>query len=392
MSRVCDLSGINMAEFEPEMRRYATEYHACSLESLPVEAAGVLGGEEASLSLSDPQVYSCGIYELEDGTAREDRTRKGAVEFISTEGELKGSHAMSSGVLDLQWSRELVACAMSTGELHVLKAAADYTLEPMAVSVAEEGTEETEGYFLSVDWGQDVNSDIAVSTQEGSLLVYRLSETCLEEMVHITGAHSMMGGNMPAWTTIFDPFSSNRRLVSGGDDMKMRLWDLRGPCATASDAAATNSKTHTAGVTFLKWHPTREHCFASGSYDESVRLWDDRNVRTPVAEMAVGGGVWRIKWRLCDADPSSALLAVAGMQHGSSILRADFPIADVDSEMAEEASLSHIGAYDFGTGDKMLNYGIDFLNSSTDDNERKVTLVSSSFYDNLVDVWTWTAP
>lgn len=80
------------------------------------------------------------------------------------------------------------------------------------------------------------------------------------------------------------------------------------------------------------------------------------------------------------------------MQHGSSLLRAEFPIAEVDSEMAEEASLSHIGAYDFGTGDKMLNYGIDFLNSSSDDNEREVTLVSSSFYDNLVDVWTWSAP
>lgn len=272
------------------MSRYETEYHACTLESLPAEATGILSGEGASLSVSDPQVYSCGIYELEDGTAREDPTRKGAVEFISTEGVLKGSHTMSAGILDLQWSRERVACALSTGELHVLKAAADYTLQPVAVSATEEGLEEAEGYFLSVDWGQDVTADIAVSTQEGSLLVYRLSETCLEETVHVSGAHSMMGSNMPAWTTIFDPFSSNQRLVSGGDDMKMRLWDLRGPCATASDATATNSKTHTAGVTFLKWHPAREHCFASGSYDESVRLWDDRNVRTPVAEWAVGGG------------------------------------------------------------------------------------------------------
>ena len=33
---------------------------------------------------------------------------------------------------------------------------------------------------------------------------------------------------------------------------------------------------HTAGVTVLSVHPTEEHVLASGSYDETVHLWDIR--------------------------------------------------------------------------------------------------------------------
>ena len=43
-------------------------------------------------------------------------------------------------------------------------------------------------------------------------------------------------------------------------------------------------------------HVTRRGCLATGSYDESIRVIDPRRPRAPVARLAAGGGVWRLKW------------------------------------------------------------------------------------------------
>ena len=70
---------------------------------------------------------------------------------------------------------------------------------------------------------------------------------------------------------------SSPLLASGGDDAKLRLWDLRAVPTTSGSTTSTSAiaipraahilSSHTAGVTALAWHPTRSHLLASGRYN-----------------------------------------------------------------------------------------------------------------------------
>ena len=78
--------------------------------------------------------------------------------------------------------------------------------------------------------------------------------------------------------------------------------------------------------------PDHEHLLATGSYDETVRLWDTRQLRAPLAEEGGdGGGVWRLRWH-----PERPRVLLAARMHGGfGVLRAVVAEEEEEDEVDE---------------------------------------------------------
>jgi diphthine methyl ester acylhydrolase len=327
---------------------FRTISHCCSIESIPN---------------SSKNQFLCGLYELDE----EESCRKGGI-AICNENEILECQEISHGILDMKFLNDhILACALSNGDI-LLYRHENETLSQF--HLCDNGR--SEGLALSLSWNHSViNSKLAVSTQNGSLLFYSLTASGLQEETMISNAHSLHGEIVPAWIVAMSPHREDI-LLSGGDDCCMKLWDLR---INPSSAISSSRKHYTAGVTSAQWHPTDENIFAVGSYDATMKIWDYRAYREPLCEVDTGGGVWRIKWAT-----GRNLLAVASMQGGSGIYRWD------DSTQTIETIAQQVDP-----NPNRLVYGVDWL--TTEENEDEIVcwkIATCSFYDNLVQIWDMT--
>jgi WD40 repeat protein len=306
---------------------YRPQLHPCTVEAY-------YQSTNQNSNSSSKSSFLCGTYELHEGKEGK-ASRGGSITVCTIDSTSKTlchrTTDCKSGVLDMKISGDFVATALSQNSLSLHKInevkseddCGDFSGIRTSLIVKEVASvsAENEGLFLSLDWdlgyllhnlnsqlddhGDEVlcnnqgpgkfvrrcaideacyqSANIAVSTQEGSIIVYHLSDDKeFSEVFNISEAHKMTGVAMPVWIVCFDPHSKST-LVTGGDDCIMKLWDIRqGIAPTHTD------KNHNAGVTSAQWHPTIEHTFITGSYDEYVRIWDQRSLRSPVSETHTG--------------------------------------------------------------------------------------------------------
>ncbi len=228
----------------------------------------------------------------------------------------------------------------------------------------------------------DCGNECSLSSNESST-----DRSLKIEQTHRWNAHTLFGCPSEVWTVCF---ASNGHystyadtVISGGDDCKMKLWDLR-LCEESSDVSSSNTtpitvkKDFDAGVTAVSYHPSLEHVFAVGSYDEVVRLWDMRKLDgEPLGQVNVGGGVWRIKWHPKD----QSRILVGAMHGGCRLLEVpDLSLTSSSLDM-NECNVSVVKEF---TEHQSMAYGADWI---YDKNGHFDASASCSFYDRQCFIW-----
>lgn len=280
-----------------------------------------------------------GTYALEDGK------RVGSVDMYKlVNNELKFCLLRETpAVLDLKVSpiesTMLVLCH-STGDI-ILWRVCD-TLEKIATHKL------CDDIITSISFKHDGRHVLATFSSGASVIVNIMSGS----QEQLTERHEL-----ECWTGAFGSAPNYEHIVfTGGDDSKLIAHDLR----TAEKVWAA-SRHHDAGVTLiLPAHPdwsSEPHKLMTGSYDDCVRILDIRNTAKEIYKSNLGGGVWRLQ-------PGSKGILACCMYDGARIL---------DSE-------AKVHRY-FKGHHESICYGGDW---SAD------CVVTCSFYDRVVQVWTAT--
>jgi WD40 repeat protein len=241
---------------------------------------------------------------------------------------------------------------------------------------------------LSVDSCEDLVSGSVLSSvcdSVGGLYILRISPTDIQIIHSVTNAHGA-----EAWTSCIRLSESqddrpNVRVFSGGDDGTLASWELSLD-RVSMESELVNSGTFRVrmahdgvGVTAVLCPSSSERSTScqtmfSGGYDDMLRLWDTRMMRTSVSELNVGGGIWRIKQ---DASRPGQLL-LACMYDGFKVVKC-----------SPDHSLSIRTAY---SGHASLAYGACWLSGIRlrDREYPGSPALTGSFYDRSLQLWLVT--
>lgn len=224
------------------------------------------------------------------------------------------------------------------------------------------------------DMSRDGSTLVVTSDSDGDVTLRSIGEDGME----VVDKRKMHDGE--AWTSHIGRIGESHRMtiMSGGDDGVFTSFIPNDP-----QACWRLRKAHDCvGVTTIATVQTMPNHIWTGGYDDTVRVWDVRQMRTSVAQHNVHGGVWRIRFH--PNDPN--LVLVAAMYHGCTVVRWHDSCKDDES-----GHLTTVCEYD---GHESIAYGAEWVpqlegNRQNSANGCRRLAVTASFYDKAVRLWSF---
>ncbi|KAL2033537.1 hypothetical protein VTO58DRAFT_104251 [Aureobasidium pullulans] len=247
---------------------------------------------------------------------------------------------------------------------------------------------------LSLAWHPIIPSIIGVTTSPGQ--VY-LVDTSLPAAEVEGTAKEILAHELEAWTLSFS--ASGTAVFSGGDDATLRFSALPSSFLTSTTTPTASNeddeqeeqqylptwqdrRSHQAGVTAILPVPSEQDILITGSYDDNIRvLYAPLQGRKQVlAEENLEGGVWRLKMLRAEGEKSRYTVLASCMHAGARIV-------EVKKDEGGEWTIEVLAKFE---EHKSMNYGSDVQPGSENGGEQSI--ISTSFYDKLLCLWTFTLP
>ncbi|KAG8753591.1 hypothetical protein FRC12_011488 [Ceratobasidium sp. 428] len=364
-----------MSSSEPSKRTIDaidTELPADSVEFCPrIESRNILvcgtynlvKNKEEDADPADPKQPQtrngqCLVYEFDEATQRLTEIQR-----IET-----------AAIPDMKWSYDkmspnpILALAESVGSIRFY----EWQQQERKLSIAQVvQVGDAHVLSLSIDWNNRIlcpePQSLVVSKSDGTLSTVKPRESQMEVDMNWY-AH-----DFECWIAAWNYWTPHV-VYSGGDDCKLKGWDTRISC----DSPIFVNKRFEAGVTSVQAHPFVEHIVAVGSYDSTVRIFDSRKMTSPLVDVEVGGGAWRVKWHPLASRKEELL--VACMHDGFKVIRC--PVGD---GVLTAGSTVVTDCYNAHTS---LAYGVDWQHGVSKDEDSTSIIASCSFYDHSLHLWS----
>jgi diphthamide biosynthesis protein 7 len=349
----------------------------------------------------DNRCFAIGTYYLEKKNDAQEpsddkpqvQKRSGSVLLVQlTDGgngfELVQNFPTDYAVLDLHFpnSRSLsgkqrcIWTANSTGSL------ACYTLAESSFNIQK--------FFISQLWERNIlvlsftfhptNSKLLGATlSDGNVTICSLSENLNKATLVMT----ISTHELEAWTMSFAV--SGERCLSGGDDAVLQYVLAKGTSIPGDGVMNEDQihsmliwkdrRLHSAGVTALL--PLEDSIAITGSYDDNMRIITLDKPSKLLAEINLGGGVWRLKRLHAGVRGNTRKYDILAscMHAGARIVRITIGEGSNAHGPTDRAEIEVLARFE---EHESMNYGSDFVR-----NGYEYTILSTSFYDKRLCLW-----